>query len=535
LSSPEIRFSRMTTTNNDGGFEFRELPAARYTLTASKTGYLTLQYGQRRPLEPGKPIDLAAGQALTGLHFALPRGSVITGRVIDEFGEPVPDATVQAMRYQYLGGQRQLTPAGRTAQTDDIGQFRVFGLAPGDYYIAATVRTPGQGAISAEVADRVQSGLAASGAAAEVVTTLQGLTGAAAAMSLQAIGSEPVEPTGYAPTYYPGTTSAAEAQRVTVGVAEEVPGISFSLSPVRLSRISGTAVDSQGAAIPRGMVMMRPSRGGPALMRGNASGGAIMNGAFRIAGVPPGDYLLQIRSGRNGPDAEFASVPVSVAGSDIQGLVISTARGATLAGRVILGGTNAPTPASMQISVVSTDLGQTPFGPGSMGTRVSSTGTFELRGLSGTALFRVSPLPSGWTLKSVRLGGADITDIPYEFKGGETLSGLELELTDKVTQIHGIVTSSRGEPITEYAVVVFSEATDRWQPPTRFVRTGRPDQEGRFQIRGLPPGRYLAAAVEYLEQGAEADPDQLERLKPGASPLSLDEGETRQLELKLSL
>jgi hypothetical protein len=349
-------------------------------------------------------------------------------------------------------------------------------------------------------------------------------------------GAEPAERTGYAPTYYPGTTSAAEAQRITVGVAEEVPGISFSLAPVRLSRISGAAVDSQGAAIPRGMILVRPSRGGPVLMRGNATGGAINNGVFTIAGVPPGDYLLQVRSGRNGPDAEFASVPISVAGSDIQGLVVSTAQGAILAGRVIFGSSNAnaPSPASMQISVVSTDVGQTPLGPGAMGTRVSDTGTFELRGLSGTALFRVTPLPSGWTLKSVRLGGADITDIPYDFKPGESLSGLEIELTDKVTEIDGVVMSSRGEPIKEYAVVVFSDDSDRWLPPTRFVRTSRPDQEGRFQIRGLPPGRYLAAAVEYLEQGAESDPEQLDRLKQGATPVSLDEGDTRQLELKLS-
>ncbi|HEY7443492.1 MAG TPA: carboxypeptidase-like regulatory domain-containing protein, partial [Vicinamibacterales bacterium] len=294
LNAPEIRFSRMATTNDNGVFEFNELPAGRYTLTASKTGYLTLQYGQRRPLEPGKPIDLAAGQALTSLDFALPRGSVITGRVVDEFGEPIPDASIQALRYQYVGGQRQLIPAGRMAQTDDIGQFRVFGLAPGDYYVAATVRTRGLGqVIASELTERIQSGDATAGVAVEVANLPGGAIAAAGSggsgpVSFQfSGGGEPAERTGYAPTYYPGTTTAAEAQRITVGVAEEVPGISFSLTPVRLSRISGTAVDSQGAAIPRGMVLVRPNRGGPVLMRGNATGGAINNGVFTIAGVPP--------------------------------------------------------------------------------------------------------------------------------------------------------------------------------------------------------------------------------------------------------
>jgi hypothetical protein len=239
----------MASTNSNGVFEFTELPAARYTLTASKTGYLTLQYGQRRPLEPGKPIDLAAGQTLNSLDFTLPRGSVITGRVVDEFGEPVPDASVQAMRFQYMGGQRQLVPAGRMAQTDDIGQFRVFGLAPGDYYVAATVRSQGLGqAIAAEVVDRVQSGNAAAGVAVDVASSLPGtfVTGTSDG-NFQFFGGEPVESTGYAPTYYPGTTNASEAQRITVGVSEEVPGVSFSLSPVRLARISGTALDCLAA------------------------------------------------------------------------------------------------------------------------------------------------------------------------------------------------------------------------------------------------------------------------------------------------
>jgi hypothetical protein len=541
LNAPEIRFSRTATTSPNGVFEFTELPAGRYTLTASKTGYLTLQYGQRRPLEPGKPIDLAAGQVLTSLDFALPRGSVITGRVVDEFGEPVPDANVQAMRFQYVSGQRQLMPAGRMAQTDDIGQFRVFGLAPGEYYVAATVRTQGAGrAIAAEVLDRVQGN---AGVAVELATGLQGgaIVAGTPDGNFQFFGGEPVESTGYAPTYYPGTTNATEAQRITVGVAEEVPGITFSLSPVRLSRISGTVLDSEGAALARGGVMLRPNRGGPVLLRGNVSGGAIMNGRFNLAGVPPGDYLLQVGAGGpNRTEGDFASVPVTVAGSDIEGLVISMSKGGTIAGRVILSGSNsAVNPSSLQINVTSTNAGLNSAGPGIGGgfasSRVSNTGTFELRGLSGTVLFRVNPLPSGWTLRSIRLNGEDITDVPYEFKGGETLSGLEIELTNKITQINGLVTSSRGEPVTEYAVVVFPEASDRWTPPSRFVRTGRPDQEGRFQIRGLPPGRYLAVAVEYLEQGAESDPEQLERLKQSATPLSLDEGETRQLELKLSL
>ena len=71
----------------------------------------------------------------------MPRGSVISGRVLDEFGEPVADAMVNAMRSAWTAGRRKLQPTGRSAQTNDLGQYRIYGLPPGDYYVSATLRT----------------------------------------------------------------------------------------------------------------------------------------------------------------------------------------------------------------------------------------------------------------------------------------------------------------------------------------------------------------------------------------------------------
>src|SRR5262249_50535208 len=119
IFSPELRENRMATTDGDGKYEFKEVKAGSYTVNASKGNCVRLAYGQTRAFEQGKPLEIAAGQLVEKVDFALPRGAIITGRVIDEFGEPLPDAMVSVQRYQNVGGQKRLVPAGRPARTHD--------------------------------------------------------------------------------------------------------------------------------------------------------------------------------------------------------------------------------------------------------------------------------------------------------------------------------------------------------------------------------------------------------------------------------
>src|SRR5918993_1893908 len=223
VSSPEVREGRVATTDAQGRFEIKELPAGRYTMTASKGGFVALQYGQRRPSESGTPIELADGQTLDKLTIALPRGSVLGGRITDEFGEPVANASVTAWRYAYSSGARRMMPAqGANSRdtTDDQGQFRLFGLPPGEYYVSAMLRSGGP-----EVTDPMG------------------------------------ELSGYAATYYPGTTNIAEAQRVTLAVSQENTGVHFGLIATRLVRVAGQVISSTGAPASNGMVMLAPVSG----------------------------------------------------------------------------------------------------------------------------------------------------------------------------------------------------------------------------------------------------------------------------------
>jgi hypothetical protein len=226
-------------------------------------------------------------------------------------------------------------------------------------------------------------------------------------------------------------------------------------------------------------------------------------------------------------------VPVTVAGEDLTNVLIMTAKGAMAIGRLIFeGGAKPPAGASVRITAAASDAD----GPmvGSSSAAAQADGSFELKGLSGRRIIRAMNLPTGWIVKSVRLNGDDVTDEGVEFKSGQEVSGLEVVATNKPTEITGTVSSSEGAAVKDYTVVVFSEDSQRWNlPMTRWVAGTRPDQEGRFRVRNMPAGSYYAAAVDYVEQGAWGDPELLERLKVRARRLTLSEGGTETLELKL--
>jgi len=250
LTSQELRENRLATTDADGGYTIKDLPAGRYMLTASKGGYIQLSYGQQRPFEAGKPVDLLDGQTIEKVDFALPLGGVITGRILDEFGDPVTDAQVMPMRSQFAGGRRQFVPIGRPSMTNDIGEFRLFALSPGQYYVTATLLTLGGAPASTD--DR----------------------------------------NGYAPTYYPGTANQAEAQRITVGLGQTITDLNMILVPTRTARVSGTAVDSAGKPSAGSSVMLA-QRSGQGMM---VSLGAQVrpDGSFELSGLAPGEYTLQL-------------------------------------------------------------------------------------------------------------------------------------------------------------------------------------------------------------------------------------------------
>ena len=172
------------------------------------------------------------------------------------------------------------------------------------------------------------------------------------------------------------------------------------------------------------------------------------------------------------------------------------------------------------------------FSPQGLPT-VNEDWTFDLQGISDAALVRLSAQAAGWYLKAVMVNGKDMTDTPLDFSGGKEVADVQVIVTQTRSEVSGVVADAQNAAVAEYAVVVFPEDRDKWTPQSRFMGSGRPDQQGGFKITGLPPGRYLAAAIDYLETGAERDPELLERLRTSATPVTLGEGESKRVTLKI--
>jgi len=491
------RVVRSVQTDDLGRYEIRDLPAGSYTVTATKAGYVDAVFGQRRPLRPGTPLEVADGQQIKNVSFSLARGSVITGQILDEDGEPVARAAVTVMRYQYVGGRRQLVPAG-SDQTDDRGMYRVFGLPPGDYYVSAVARLLGGG-------------------------LGRGLFMRARGMG----GLEEEESVGYAPTFYPGVTTPAEAPRLTVGLAQEMAGIDFQLRLVPMAKVSGTVLDVDGTPLSGGNVLLVAdveTIGRAARFIGRVGGG----GTFAIENVPPGRYLLWAR-GRPSRDepTSFAVHSLSVDGQDLANLVVALSPGATISGTLRFDGTQASIPPDLSAFRISLPaLDPVPFG-GNQTVRVETDGRFEVTGVpAGRRAIRSPNPPSPWSLKSVIVDGRDVTDEDLDVRVGQRISGVQVVFTDKLTTVAGSLVDTRGGPAFGYTVILFSTDSTTWRPQARTIQAIQPDQTGGYRFRGIPPGDYYIAVVDDVEQGEWYDPEFLQNLQPGAARLTVSEGAT---------
>jgi hypothetical protein len=264
-------------------------------------------------------------------------------------------------------------------------------------------------------------------------------------------------------------------------------------------------------------------------------GGRIQwDGAFSINNVAPGRYMLRAR-GDDSDTPQFAAQPLSVAGADLTDVIVVLSPGATITGTVsfLPGASPAPDYTQFRITAPSTD--QSDFGP-QQSARVDKDGRFSISGVSaGAHLIRPSNASRTWILKSVTVGNRDMTDVPFQVRAGEELGNVTVVFTDKQSEINGTLTTDNGTPVPEFTVLAFPSDSSLWRPQSRQIATARPDQTGKYRIRGLPPGEYYVATVDPSQQGEWFEPAYLDEHRIGAARIVLSEGDVKTKDFTVSL
>jgi hypothetical protein len=477
------RESRSMTTDADGKYEFRDLPRGRYDVSASKGAYVTMTWGAGNPSTPdARPIDLPAGGTLERVDFTLPRGGVITGRVLDEFGEPLTGLQIGAMRYQTIGGKRQLMRVG-FGSTNDAGEFRMFGLTPGQYFVQALWRRMGPGDPAS--ADR----------------------------------------SGYPVTYFPGTTNEAEAQRVTVAAGQTVNDLVMTMTPIKVARVEGVVVDATGRPLPNAMLQVQQMS---ATRNFFSSQSLRPDGTFALASVTPGEYIFRAQS--SGASSDVAMLTLTVGSEDIKDVRLVALPPAIVRGRVVVDSAQPFPAAALSLAAIVEDQSM----PGGLQiAQVADDLSFELTASPGRNRINTINLPAGWAIRSVRVNSVDVSDDGIDVKAGERVTGVEVELTNKLASVSGLVTNARGEPAKDYTVLLFPADARRLKTAGRYVRTGRPDQDGRFKVSGMAPADYYIIALDKLEPGQWTDADFLDRVRSKANAITIHEGETRMVDMRI--
>lgn len=474
LTSP-----RTTSTGLEGDFEIRDLPAGRYMVSAARGGYLRTEYGQRFDGEQGTPIEIADGATLETVDLTMERAGVVSGRVIDETGEPVASAQVWLQQMRFYEGRRKLVPLA-SARSDDTGLYRIASIAPGDYLVVAYFRE--------------------TWASDDNTQTL-----------------------GYAPSYFPGAANPADAQRVRVAAGQEAGAIDIALVAGRAAAISGTVTAADGSPLAGASIslvqeIMGPAGGTTSII---ASSRAAADGMFTLRSVSPGEYRLRA-SGSSGDRAtETASATIVLAGRDLDGVVLGGNRGGLLRGRIVTD-TGSPLPAGA-LRVITTSAGferSTGSPPPGEDGLAGADGTFTRRAPAGSAFVRTSGQPSGWGLKQVTIGGRDSTDLPIDLMPEQTLADVIVVISNRLPAVSGRVQDPRdaGGP-----VLLVPADPARWFEASGAMRSARPDRSGRFRFESVRPGDYLILAVERMEPWQVNDPEFLTPLRERATKISVAE------------
>ena len=477
-SDPHVAIS-----DAEGKYTIDGLPPGAYAVSATRTGFAPYTHGQARDIG-STPVAVTAGQQVT-VDIGLVPGRSIAGRILDEDGTPFAGAIVEALVSRFEAGMDRLVSVA-VNETNDRGEFRLFGLAPGRYYVSA-----------ADPAFRTVN-----------------------------------SPSGvlrYSPTYYPGVAFADQARAIVVGDGGEPPPIEFRLKIVPPVRVSGRLASEDGKPLINGAIVLsaRDGEGVPMVPPGDPE--LHPDGRFVFPHVVPGRYEIRARGQTQpGAAAVFGVFSVEVLGADVDGIMLALRPGGVIDGRVnfeITKGTKPPQLTTLRVRAPFSDGNS--FGDALTGT-VQPGGDFALRGvMKGTHQLVVDGLAPPWVVKSVVYRGTDIIDREIDVVEKQHLRDVRITITDASSAVTGTVHNARRLPVANAGVLVFSNVPLFWMRTNRRMRMAYTDDDGRFSLTGLPAGEYVAVASMWVDEGDLGRRERLRALQGAGVAFRLDRDDSQ--------
>jgi|RhiMethySRZTD1v2_1073278.scaffolds.fasta_scaffold00038_87 carboxypeptidase family protein len=467
-------------------------PGTQATTTAPQSQPTTINIGPpQTALGGGRVVTVSFSGGARSLDLALTGGAAVSGTVVDSAGEPFQGITVSALQVRYEGGRAVARAFGWTRVTDDRGRYRLFGLVPGSYLIVA---------------------------------------------SLEAVEFSPKDSaTGFAPLYYPSTPHIEAAQMLRLASGSDLSGTDLTFATSSVVRVAGKALDFMGQPLV-GRVLLGVSQRSANITTDSRVVKTEKEGSFEFTDVPPGDYVVQAiaEAGFGGP-AEFGSEYVTVTDRDPPPVVVPTSRGATLEGHFIVEGAQDPPMRAFSLHATPLDLDRSPVGGrGPSGLAIHDNRLFYLTGLHGVMRLSVPSTLPGWYLKSITIGGVDVTDRSYDFGFAEaTLSDAEIVLSTSAARIAGSIERLPNGDVAGATVIAFSTNRDLWFDGSRHIKQTSSAPNHSFEVTGLPAGEYFVAAVDVLSPLDVQSPETLESLVSRAARVTVREGAVSEVTLSL--
>lgn len=479
-----------TVTDAAGHFLIDDVNPGKYRIAAERNGFVRVEYGSKDLVSSGTQLTLSKGQRLKGIVFKMTRQGAVMGKVVDEDGESLAGAQILLMRSAYKNGHKTLDN-GANATSDDRGEYRVWGVAPGRYYVCA-------------------------------------VHGGNPMLDVEIVKEGPQD--GYAPVFFPNSLSSAHASQVEVTAGGEVSGIDFRLSPTHTVRVSGkiTNPGTSASGIVAFVSLMSRDNG----VAWNAGKHSIVDekGGFAFRNVTPGSYTIAAQSVsvmNPGAEAQIAQAAIDVGDSNVDGIQL-TFGGAPEIGGVISVEKGADLKWAGLMVMLSPESDEAMMRPSY--AQVQDDGTFKLKlSMPGRYHLDIGPLPDGYYVKSVRYGDAEypsgVIDLTKGANGGE----LTIAVAANGARIDGGVKDAKDQPATSATVVLIPEERDF----RNLYNVANTDQNGHFSIKSIKPGKYKLFAWDDVQGGQYEDPDFIKPFEDKGEAVELDEGGKSSKDLKL--